>query len=71
MMLHGIADSIIPYTHGLKLYEAAPYPKWFIPIQDADHNNFIDIMGVKKYNDVLHRFLCDGCLAEATHHEKR
>lgn len=71
MMLHGIADSIIPYTHGLKLYEAAPYPKWFIPIQDADHDNFIDIMGVKKYNDVLHRFVRDGCLAEATHYEKR
>ena len=70
-MLHGTADSIVPYAQGVKLYKAAPQPKWFIPIQGADHVNFIDVMGVEKYNAALHSFLKDGHLTEATYYEKR
>ena len=35
VMLHGTADSIIPYSHGRKLFDLAPKPKWFIPVDDV------------------------------------
>ena len=70
VMLHGTADSIVPYAQGIKLYEAAPYPKWFLPIQGADHVNFIDVMGVEKYNASFLGFLKDGRLTEETHNER-
>ena len=62
VMLHGTSDSIIPYSHGRQLYDLAPNPKWFIPVEDADHTDFIDIMGRSRYEAMLLSFVCDGHL---------
>ena len=62
VMLHGTGDSIIPYSHGRQLYDLAPSPKWFIPVDDAGHTDFIDIMGRSRYEAMLLSFVCDGHL---------
>jgi len=35
----GTNDHLIPYRHGLKLYEAASGPKRFYPIAGSDHDD--------------------------------
>jgi pimeloyl-ACP methyl ester carboxylesterase len=35
---HGTADSVIPFSHGERLFAAANEPKQFVPIQGEDHN---------------------------------
>ena len=62
VMLHGTADSIIPYSHGRKLYDLAPKPKWFIPVDDAGHADLIDRMGRSRYEAMLLSFVCNGHL---------
>ena len=36
---HGDADNVIPYAHGLKLFEAANLPKRFVTIPGGNHND--------------------------------
>ncbi|HLA84144.1 MAG TPA: alpha/beta hydrolase, partial [Thermoguttaceae bacterium] len=50
---HGDADTIVPYEHGRKLFEAANPPKNFIPLKGLDHNDFLP----GYYYDALVRFL--------------
>ncbi len=45
MVMHGEADSIIPFQQGQKLYEAAPNPKLSLWVEGADHNNFTWVAG--------------------------
>ena len=60
MMLHGTADSVIPYSQGCRLYDVAPTPKWFLPIDGAGHDDFIDVMGHQKYTETMRSFLDKG-----------
>ncbi|MGH9202397.1 MAG: alpha/beta hydrolase [Vicinamibacterales bacterium] len=39
LVLHGDADSVIPYRLGQRLYEAIPGPKRFVTIAGGDHND--------------------------------
>ena len=39
LLLHGDADSIIPYELGRELYDAIPGPKQFVTIHGGDHND--------------------------------
>ena len=59
VMLHGTADSVIPYSQGRKLYDLAPQPKRFIPVEDAGHTDFIDALGRKRYQEMLLSFARD------------
>jgi uncharacterized protein len=36
---HGDADTLVPYSQGKRLYEAAPGPKEFLTLPGADHND--------------------------------
>jgi fermentation-respiration switch protein FrsA (DUF1100 family) len=36
---HGTADTLIPYSHGVRLFEAANEPKSFYSIPDGGHND--------------------------------
>ena len=36
---HGTADSLIPFHHGRRLYEAANEPKCFFILENAEHND--------------------------------
>ncbi|MFZ5829083.1 MAG: alpha/beta hydrolase [Planctomycetota bacterium] len=39
LQVHGTADTIVPYSMGQKLFEAANEPKEFISLPGADHND--------------------------------
>ena len=39
LVMHGDADSVIPYQQGRRSYEAIPGPKEFFTIKGADHND--------------------------------
>ena len=39
LVLHGTADSIIPFQLGQRLYDAIPGPKQFVAIEGGDHND--------------------------------
>lgn len=41
LIAHGTRDSVIPYAHGRKLYEAANEPKTFISMTDGDHSTLV------------------------------
>ena len=64
VMLHGTSDYIIPYSQGRKLYEIAPCPKWFVPINGAGHGDFIEVMGLQRYTETLCCFLDKGYIQE-------
>ena len=70
VMLHGTADSIIPYWQGRELFECAMEPKWFIPIPGANHIDYIYTMGVDKYNAGLLEFMQRGRLGNEFCNEK-
>jgi len=38
VVIHGTADSVIPFSHGEQLYEKAKEPKVFHPMEDTNHN---------------------------------
>lgn len=59
VILHGTADSVIPYSQGRALYGIAPNPKWFIPVQNAGHSDFIDRLGSTKYDQLLLAFVME------------
>ncbi len=39
LILHGELDEIVPYSQGIKLFEAANSPKRFVTMPAASHNN--------------------------------
>ena len=41
LVMHGDADSIIPYDQGRRLFERIPEPKTFFTIRGADHNDAV------------------------------
>jgi abhydrolase domain-containing protein 17 len=55
LVMHGDADSVIPFQHGQKLYEAAPNPKLHLWVEGAGHNNFAAIAG-DRYRATLMTF---------------
>jgi fermentation-respiration switch protein FrsA (DUF1100 family) len=40
-IVHGDADSVVPYAHSLRLFEAANEPKGFLSLPGHDHNDFL------------------------------
>jgi fermentation-respiration switch protein FrsA (DUF1100 family) len=42
MVIHGVQDQIIDFTHGKRLYERATQPKDFLWIDRGDHNSIIN-----------------------------
>jgi abhydrolase domain-containing protein 17 len=45
LVIHGTADQVIPFSHGLKLYAAVRGPKSKLWVEGAGHNDFIEIAG--------------------------
>lgn len=46
LLIHSPEDDIVPYSHGLALYDAAPEPKTFGEIQGDHNQGFVDSMDV-------------------------
>lgn len=45
LVIHGTADEVIPFSHGLKIYAAIPGPKSKLWVGGAGHNDFIETAG--------------------------
>ena len=59
LIMHGQADRVVPFQHGLQLYERANQPKMNFWVERADHNDFELVAAegyyraLKKFSDVL------------------
>ena len=42
LIINGKNDEVIPYTHGLRLFQKAKEPKKYLCIDEAMHNNLYD-----------------------------
>lgn len=56
LFTHGTDDRTIPLNLGKKLFEAANKPKWFYPIEGADHNDTY-LVGGRAYFDRISEFI--------------
>ncbi len=54
-IIHGKADEVIPFWHGESLFGAAKQPKRATWIENAGHNNLLDMAG-KDYGRTLREF---------------
>lgn len=45
LILHGTADRVVPFRHGQDLFAIAPEPKFFLWVEGADHNDFVEVAG--------------------------
>ena len=55
LVVHSRQDDIIPFSHGRRIFDAAPSPKEFLEITGS-HNDGFMVTG-KLYEDGLIRFL--------------
>lgn len=56
LIIHGTKDSVIPHGHGKELFELANEPKRFIPVDGADHNDLVFVMGAERYLKTIEEF---------------
>jgi fermentation-respiration switch protein FrsA (DUF1100 family) len=56
LVIHGVDDATIPFSMGKKVFDAAPEPKIFLPIEGADHSDCYEIGG-EKYWSAWREFL--------------
>lgn len=50
IVMHGMADRIVPFWHGEKIYSIAPQPKSHLWVEGAGHNDFYSIAGERFWN---------------------
>lgn len=55
LIIHGRLDSTVPFSHGKALYKAAREPKRALWIDDAGHNDLIEVAG-ERYWSALKEF---------------
>ena len=56
LVIHGTRDPVVPFSMGQKLYDAAPEPKSFLPVEGGEHDS-IFTSGGEKYWDRLQAFV--------------
>ena len=56
LVIHGQRDEVVPFDQGRRLYEAAPDPKSFYPLERAGHND-VHFEGGKGYYDRIEQFV--------------
>jgi fermentation-respiration switch protein FrsA (DUF1100 family) len=56
LVIHGRQDSLVPLTHGQRIFEALTAPKRLHIIEQAGHN---DISGFPEYQQQIDQFLAD------------
>lgn len=50
LILHGDADRVVPYSHGVRLFELADAPKNFFPVSGGGHDDLLDVAGQDFWN---------------------
>jgi len=58
LIVHGARDEVVPFEMGQQLFQAAPEPKRFYPIERATHNNLMEVGG-ESYLACLRGFVAD------------
>jgi fermentation-respiration switch protein FrsA (DUF1100 family) len=53
LVIHGKKDSILPFWHGKKLFEAASEPKQHFWIDDAEHNDYAYIAKERYFEKIV------------------
>lgn len=53
MIFHGLADEVIPFAHGQKLFAAMGEPKRHVWIPDAGHNDIFEVAGDQIRRELL------------------
>jgi len=56
LVMHGTADSVVPFSHGSKLHELARQPKFFTWFDEGGHNDLVESFP-EIYRSSLHRFV--------------
>jgi fermentation-respiration switch protein FrsA (DUF1100 family) len=56
LVMHGTADSTLPFWHGKAIFNAAPAPKQHFWIKDGEHNNYAYV-AEQSYFDSIQAFL--------------
>lgn len=56
LVLHGTQDPMIPFSMGQRLYQAAPEPKSFLPVEGAGHDDLY-VVGGEAYLERLRTFI--------------
>jgi fermentation-respiration switch protein FrsA (DUF1100 family) len=64
LMIHGDRDDIVPISMGEELFQAAPLPRYWYPVEGADHND-LPFVGGAPYYRRLAKFA-----AEVTGHDE-
>lgn len=52
LVIHGFDDGLIAWSHGRRLYEAAPEPKRFLWVPKAGHNNLRRVAGASYWRAI-------------------
>ena len=60
LMIHGTADSVIPYSQGKALYGLAKEPRRFVSVEGGDHNTLVRDMGLGTYLKLISDFMENG-----------
>lgn len=55
LVIHGTADEVTSFRHGLRLHEAANEPKQALWVDGAGHNDLLHVAG-NRYRQALVRF---------------
>jgi abhydrolase domain-containing protein 17 len=58
LIIHGTADTVVPFWHGKKLFELAKPPKYNFWVPDANHNDLIYIAS-ESYWKALNDFIAN------------
>ena len=57
LVIHGKADSIVPYSQGLELFNLANEPKRLVSIEGGEHNSLPDDLGEETYIKLIEAFV--------------
>lgn len=52
LVIHGTSDHIVPFWQGQKIYNAAPLPKQYYWVKNADHNNLFFVAGAEYWQAI-------------------
>ncbi|MDY7014645.1 MAG: alpha/beta hydrolase [Cyanobacteriota bacterium] len=55
LIIHGMEDTTVPFSHGRQLFQAAPEPKLFLGVEGASHNDLVWVAG-ERYLQALREF---------------
>ncbi len=53
LFVHGTADTVVPYSHGEKLFKAAAEPKSFLRVPEADHHDVPNKGGLRYFHRLV------------------